>query len=203
MDVGGICEKEELIHVLLAARTSQQEASASGSRSAPQPPPQPEYKESKPEPELPKELQGPWYRINGSRMEIMGQNIFWQDGSVAKIWPQGDNKFNVILEGRAYHAKLSGDKIVWSDGDIWTQTPPPQPKPQAKAPIAKGNINRSQALACLDLSGDPGDEEIRKAYKKAALRWHPDRRQNHDCADAAKEKFQEVRAAFEYLTERR
>lgn len=44
------------------------------------------------------------------------------------------------------------------------------------------------------------DREVAsKGSTIAHVRWHPDRRQNHDCADEAKEKFQEVRAAFEYL----
>lgn len=230
MDSDGICEKEELVHVLLAARASSQEHASAGqsagagpgpfSSAAPPPPrptPQPQPKpqeqpKAEATPELPKELQGRWYRTNGSMMEIMGSNIVWQDGSIARIWPQGDNKFNVILEGRAYHAKLQGDRIYWSDGDVWTKTPPPsrpapgagpragpKPKAQVRAPPVKGPMNYSQALACLELGGDPSEEDIKKAYKKAALRWHPDRRQNHDCADVAKEKFQEVRAAFELL----
>merc|ERR1711957_1120454 len=51
----------------------------------------------------------------------------------------------------------------------------------------------------LGLAGNPTAEEVRRAYKLAALRWHPDRQQNHNCAEEAKKRFQEVRAAFELL----
>jgi len=57
------------------------------------------------------------------------------------------------------------------------------------------------ALDCLGLSGvdSPSADEVRRAYKQAALKWHPDRQQNHLCAEEAKERFQAVRAAFDYL----
>jgi len=64
-------------------------------------------------------------------------------------------------------------------------------------------MTRHSALACLGLncinSANPTLEEIRRAYKQAALKWHPDRQQNHGCAEEAKQRFQEVRAAFEVL----
>lgn len=62
-------------------------------------------------------------------------------------------------------------------------------------------LTRLSALARLDLQSgsEPTVEEIRRAYKQAALRWHPDRQQNHDCADEAKRCFQEMREAFDYL----
>jgi len=64
-------------------------------------------------------------------------------------------------------------------------------------------MTRPAALARLGLSGRPESdltaEELKRAYKKQALRWHPDRQQNHGCAEEAKQQFQEVRAAFELL----
>jgi len=63
----------------------------------------------------------------------------------------------------------------------------------------KSGMSRAVALACLGLKVTPSADELRRAYKDAALRWHPDRQQNHANADEAKERFQEVQAAFEYL----
>lgn len=83
----------------------------------------------------------------------------------------------------------------------WYQKQPP-PRPPSTS-CQKGAMTRYAALACLGLdcisSVDPTHDEIRRAYKQAALRWHPDRQQNHGCAEEAKQRFQEVRAAFEVL----
>jgi len=51
----------------------------------------------------------------------------------------------------------------------------------------------------LNVSRNASQEEIKKAYKKAALKWHPDR--NPGNAEEASEKFKEVAAAYEVLTD--
>lgn len=60
-------------------------------------------------------------------------------------------------------------------------------------------MTRAAALACLGLQGKPEHDEIRRAYKQAALKWHPDRPQNHGCTEEAKQHFLQVRAAFDFL----
>lgn len=42
-------------------------------------------------------------------------------------------------------------------------------------------------------------DELKKAYKKMALKWHPDR--NKDKEEAASKKFKEVSEAFEVLND--
>ncbi|KAI8081439.1 DnaJ domain-containing protein [Halteromyces radiatus] len=54
--------------------------------------------------------------------------------------------------------------------------------------------------AILGVSKDASDDDIKKAYRKQALKWHPDR--NKDNSEKAKEKFQEVGEAFEVLSDK-
>lgn len=155
------------------------------------------------------ELQGRWFRNNGATIIISNDVVTFSNGATAKLLPTGPMIFCMLFDGRNHQGRLSGMNIAWSDGDVWTRTGgtrpngPERPKagsgPRAGELPQRGGHSRAQALACLELAGNPSQDEIRKAYKKAALRWHPDRRQNHDKAEEAKERFQEVRAAFEFL----
>mmetsp|Transcript_62393 Transcript_62393/g.97103 ORF Transcript_62393/g.97103 Transcript_62393/m.97103 type:complete len:856 (-) Transcript_62393:93-2660(-) len=82
--------------------------------------------------------------------------------------------------------------------------PPRPPSPRApQAPLPPRPVSptrtRASALMCLGLTGNPSKEELRRAYKQAAMLWHPDRPQNHSCAEEAKHKFQDVKAAFDLL----
>ncbi|CAO3580532.1 unnamed protein product [Absidia cylindrospora] len=52
----------------------------------------------------------------------------------------------------------------------------------------------------LGVSKTATDDELKKAYRKQALKWHPDR--NKDTSEKAKEKFQEVGEAFEVLSDK-
>ncbi|GFY65492.1 uncharacterized protein TNIN_39921 [Trichonephila inaurata madagascariensis] len=70
--------------------------------------------------------------------------------------------------------------------------------------ISRFIVNRKEALKILDFSpsDNPSEYEIRKAYRKLALEYHPDK---HSCAskDVQKqneEKFKELGAAYDLLT---
>ncbi|KAK3930209.1 DnaJ-like protein subfamily C member 21 [Frankliniella fusca] len=51
----------------------------------------------------------------------------------------------------------------------------------------------------LDVARDVNNEDLKKAYRKAALKWHPDK--NIDNPDFAKEQFQLVQQAYEVLSD--
>mmetsp|Transcript_19984 Transcript_19984/g.36079 ORF Transcript_19984/g.36079 Transcript_19984/m.36079 type:complete len:544 (+) Transcript_19984:161-1792(+) len=81
-----------------------------------------------------------------------------------------------------------------SESNERNERSPPPPPAASKA------LTRAEALKCLGISSsDPTADEIRKAYKQAALLWHPDRQQNHERKEEATRKFQDTRAAFEFL----
>lgn len=52
----------------------------------------------------------------------------------------------------------------------------------------------------LGVNRDAGEDEIKKAYRKLAMKHHPDRNQG-DAAKAAEEKFKEVKEAYEVLSD--
>lgn len=53
--------------------------------------------------------------------------------------------------------------------------------------------------AILGVSKDAGEQDIKKAYKKMALKWHPDRNPNNKTE--AEAKFKEIAEAYEVLSD--
>ena len=77
-------------------------------------------------------------------------------------------------------------------------------KRRPRRPQASGGTDIPAAMALLELPGRSiaGIDlaTIRKAYRKAALKWHPDRPHNHENAAEATAKFQAVKDAYDQLT---
>ena len=51
----------------------------------------------------------------------------------------------------------------------------------------------------LGVSPDASDDEIKKAYRQLARKYHPDKYRDSDLADLASEKMKEVNAAYEEI----
>ena len=51
----------------------------------------------------------------------------------------------------------------------------------------------------LGVSPDASDEEIKKAYRALARKYHPDKYRDSDLADLASEKMKEINAAYEEI----
>ncbi len=51
----------------------------------------------------------------------------------------------------------------------------------------------------LGVSKSAGDDELKKAYRKLAMKWHPDKNQNN--VDEATKKFKEISEAYDVLTD--
>jgi len=64
---------------------------------------------------------------------------------------------------------------------------------------AKAIIRREDPLDVLELPKNPTKSEIKKAFRRKALQWHPDRNKNNE--KEATERFRKIHAAYVLLSE--
>ncbi|MCB1960035.1 MAG: J domain-containing protein [Rhodocyclaceae bacterium] len=55
--------------------------------------------------------------------------------------------------------------------------------------------NRDEAFAVLDLAPGARPAEIKRAFRRLAMQWHPDRNAGHDAID----RFRQIKAAHDFL----
>ena len=72
-----------------------------------------------------------------------------------------------------------------------------QPPPQPKQPT----YGMQQAYTTLGLTASATDDEIKKAYRRMAMQYHPDRQVNASETEqkCAAEKFRAVQKAYEHI----
>ena len=63
-----------------------------------------------------------------------------------------------------------------------------------------GRVKMVDYYAVLGVNRDADEETIKKAYRKHALKWHPDR--NPSNKTAAEQKFKEISEAYEVLSDK-
>lgn len=88
------------------------------------------------------------------------------------------------------------DLVKWIDWSCWPTAGTKAPKPKQLV----GGIDPSElveARATLHVDSDATPKQVRRAHRKLALKWHPDRN-NGDLEAAAK--FIKVQEAYEKLT---
>lgn len=76
-----------------------------------------------------------------------------------------------------------------------------QPPPQPKQPT----YGMQQAYTTLGLTASATDDEIKKAYRRMAMQYHPDRQINASETEQkwAAEKFRAVQKAYEHIKQQR
>ncbi|ONM04344.1 Chaperone protein DnaJ [Zea mays] len=69
----------------------------------------------------------------------------------------------------------------------------------------RGGGSKSSLYAALGVASDCSDAELRSAYRKLAMKWHPDKcagaGSSGGGADAAKARFQKIQGAYAVLSD--
>jgi len=71
----------------------------------------------------------------------------------------------------------------------------------AEAQKRQKMAKRKDHYKVLGVTKDASTQEIRKSYRKLALEWHPDRQDDPEKKESAKERFVEIATAYEILSD--
>lgn len=208
VDFRGVCEKQELVKLLLAARSSRQFQDSRNATNRPACPTAQKRSNvydtlgtagKQTDESSRNNCDQPSYPTAQKR-----SNVYDTDQPKHRCEsPYEDTQKRPTTENNGSEKKQSqsggapGRPATAPQGAQRSETPPKKEPPKR---VAKDAMTFAQARECLGIaSGTPTAEEVRVAYKKAALKWHPDRKTNHGKEAEATKKFQEARTAFELL----
>jgi len=83
---------------------------------------------------------------------------------------------------------------------VWPPIPDRKPGPSRPPPPTATSSKRATYLGILELPPSAGFEDVKKAYRRLALKYHPDKNQG-DRQEIAAQKFRKVAEAYEKLSE--
>eukprot|EP00471_Norrisiella_sphaerica_P004145 CAMPEP_0184491986 /NCGR_PEP_ID=MMETSP0113_2-20130426/21945_1 /TAXON_ID=91329 /ORGANISM="Norrisiella sphaerica, Strain BC52" /LENGTH=487 /DNA_ID=CAMNT_0026876577 /DNA_START=330 /DNA_END=1793 /DNA_ORIENTATION=- len=117
---------------------------------------------------------------------------------------QTDNK-KALLRRATCHTSLGNHDGAVRDLDMVSKMDPRNREIRQrlhKARVAQKRASRKDYYKILGVSQDVSDRELKKAYRKAALRWHPDKNAgSEEEKKTAEEKFKDVNEAYEVLSD--
>ena len=67
--------------------------------------------------------------------------------------------------------------------------------------VIQCNGDNKDYYKILELKRNANEKDIKKSYRKLALKWHPDKHSSEDDKTKAQKKFQEVAEAYEVLSD--
>lgn len=110
------------------------------------------------------------------------------DDAWSALWSILDDPSEVFerVFQTAERAGADAVEFVWSSF-VWTDAAPPAPEPSP-------GMTRAQAAKILGVATDASADEVKKAFRVAALKTHPDR------PGGSAEAFQRVKAASDLLS---
>jgi len=71
-----------------------------------------------------------------------------------------------------------------------------------KAKAAAKRSKKKDYYAILEIKQDATEEDVKKSYKKLALKWHPDRVHDPELRPKAEQMFKDISEAYQVLTDK-
>ena len=116
--------------------------------------------------------------------------------AIRTILTKGDPALNKMC-----HPVTKFDQKLWELLDDLKET-----LAKANGPVSYTHLDvykRQDPYSVLGVDQNASDEEIKKAYRELARKYHPDNYQNNPLADLAEEKMKEINEAYDAITKSR
>jgi DnaJ family protein C protein 3 len=126
-------------------------------------------------------------------MEIAQQHID-EGESLEGLWALGEAQQEGEMYEEAVHTFRKATEIA-NEGE---ETKEANEKVKA-AQVALKQSKEKNYYKILDIARNANKQEVKKAYREMALKWHPDK--NTDNQEEASKKFQDIAEAYEVLSD--